>query len=250
MNEFLMIPKKELPRDVDYYKGELTGNAWLNEAAQLAAAKKRILQDKSLPDEEAVRRIKPLGHQITRANKKLRQISVPGGGDGNEEDDDDDEEEEGTNLASTSMEKWLRRIAKTLPKTPKSTPRSTLQTIGEPSTSRVTPQNRERIKKKAKALRKKLNLPGDDVQEHPQEAIERHRAFQKQFLGDYDQSSTPRSRKDPTLLESMTEGAISNLLGKGKRPKKPPKKYTPSQSGKGLAINRKRHRPLHWIPFH
>ena len=70
MNEFLMIPKNELPQDVDYYKGELTGNAWLNEAAKLAAAKKRILQDNTIPPEETVRRIKPLGHKILRANKK------------------------------------------------------------------------------------------------------------------------------------------------------------------------------------
>ena len=113
MNEFLMIPKSELPQDVDYYKGELTGNAWLNEAAKLAAAKKRILQDNTIPPEKTVHRIKPLGHKILRANKKLRQISVPGGGAGNEED-----EEEGADLASTNVEKWLRKLPERYPKPP------------------------------------------------------------------------------------------------------------------------------------
>ena len=48
MEEMLIIPRKEAEQDVDFYKGELTGNVWLERARQLAAAKKRILNDPRL----------------------------------------------------------------------------------------------------------------------------------------------------------------------------------------------------------
>ena len=74
MEEMLIIPKKELPKDVNYFKEELTGNAWLNRAGDLAAQKKRILQDPSLSDEVKVQEVKPISQQLLKANRRLRQI--------------------------------------------------------------------------------------------------------------------------------------------------------------------------------
>ena len=60
MEEMIVIPKQGLPQDVEYYKGQLTGNALLEKAERLAAKKKRFLQDKILTDDQIVRKIKPL----------------------------------------------------------------------------------------------------------------------------------------------------------------------------------------------
>ena len=43
--EMIVLPKKELPKVVQWYKGELTDNALLNRAGHLAAKKKRLLAD-------------------------------------------------------------------------------------------------------------------------------------------------------------------------------------------------------------
>jgi len=82
MEEMIVIPRQELPADVQFYKGELTGNALLNHAGQVAAQKKRLLHDKTLSAQEIVQRVKPLGRELHRANKKLRQIPPVGGGGG------------------------------------------------------------------------------------------------------------------------------------------------------------------------
>ena len=102
----IIIPKKEFRGDVQQFKDELTGNAWLNRAGELAAQKKRILQDPTLSDELKVDFSKPVSRQLRRATKRLRQIPSSGGdgGEGEEEDDDD--------LVSTNVEKWLKRLAR------------------------------------------------------------------------------------------------------------------------------------------
>ena len=112
MEEMIVIPRKELPADVQFYKGELTGNALLNQAGQVAAQKKRILHDKTLSAQEIVDRVKPLGRELHRANKKLRQIPPvggAGGGGGQEKGQGTDED-----LVSTQLEKWMQRLAKNL----------------------------------------------------------------------------------------------------------------------------------------
>ena len=48
MEEMIVLPKKELPEIVQWYKGELTSNALLNRAGHLAAKKKRLLADPGL----------------------------------------------------------------------------------------------------------------------------------------------------------------------------------------------------------
>ena len=189
MEEMPIIPKKEVTSDVQYYKDELTGNAWLNRAEELAAQKKRILQDPTLSDEIKVQRVKPVSQQFLKANKRLRQIPSMGSGGGGGEDEEDDADD----LVSTNIEKWLKRLAKNVqtPRTPTSTarspattprrflparpkprPPSTLTTLGTPTTSR--PVEKDLIR-----------FDGDDVAETPKK----------------------------TLTRSMLDGAIKGLTG-------------------------------------
>ena len=90
MEEMLIIPRKEAEQDVDFYKGELTGNVWLERASHLAAAKKHILNDPRLSAEEAVQKTKPLSRKLLQANKRLRQIPPVSGAAEDQEGEDKD----------------------------------------------------------------------------------------------------------------------------------------------------------------
>ena len=59
-----MVPTKEFDQLVQFYKGEITDNALLNKAAQLAAKSPLILRDKLIPNSIPIKKIKPLAHQI------------------------------------------------------------------------------------------------------------------------------------------------------------------------------------------
>ena len=121
MEEIIVLPKKELPEIVQWYKGELTSNALLNRAGHLAAKKKRLLADPSLDAAQAVQQTQPLSRALCEATKRLRQL--PGAeGPGVAVD----EEKEDENLVSTALEKWMKRMVqsglKREPKTPRQPP--------------------------------------------------------------------------------------------------------------------------------
>ena len=124
MEEMIVLPKKELPEIVQWYKGELTSNALLNRAGHLAAKKKRLLADPSLDAAQAVQQTQPLSRALREATKRLRQL--PGAeGPGVAVD----EEEEDENLVSTALEKWMKRMVQTglkrepkMPRQPPPTP--------------------------------------------------------------------------------------------------------------------------------
>ena len=71
MEEMIVLPKKELPEIVQWYKGELTSNALLNRAGHLAAKKKRLLADPSLDAAQAVQQTQPLSRALREATKRL-----------------------------------------------------------------------------------------------------------------------------------------------------------------------------------
>ena len=108
----IVIPKQELPQDVEYYKGQLNGNALLQQAGHLAAKKKRFLQDKTLTDDQIVRKIKPLSGKLRHTNKRLRGLPIGGAG----ESAGDDE-----GLVTTALEKWMNKMIKNTEAYPKST---------------------------------------------------------------------------------------------------------------------------------
>ena len=126
MEEMIVLPKKELPEIVRWYKGKLTSIALLNRAGHLAAKKKRLLTDPGLDATQAVQQTQPLSRALREATKRLRQLpgaKGPGGGGVAV-----DEEEEDENLVSTALEKWMKRMVqsglKREPKTPRQPPPS------------------------------------------------------------------------------------------------------------------------------
>ena len=135
MEEMIVLPKKELPEIVQWYKGELTSNALLNRAGHLAAKKKRLLADPSLDAAQAVQQTQPLSRALREATKRLRQL--PGAeGPGVAVD----EEEEDENLVSTALEKRMKRMVqsglKREPKTPRPAPSTPPPAPLPPSTAR------------------------------------------------------------------------------------------------------------------
>ena len=134
MEEMIVLPKKELPEIVQWYKGELTSNALLNRAGHLAAKKKRLLADPSLDAAQAVQQTQPLSRALREATKRLRQL--PGAeGPGVAVD----EEEEDENLVSTALEKWMKRMVQSGLKREPKTPRPAPPPPTPPSTGHRTP---------------------------------------------------------------------------------------------------------------
>ena len=144
-----MLPKKELDQSVQYYKGEITNNALLNKAGRLAAESHVILQDKSIPDSIAIKKIKPLARQRGRLTKRIRQI---GPLSSNSADVGEDEDEEEGDLVKSPLETMLKQLIKNASrgtKTPK------IKEEATPSTSGV----------KKKSLAAKTPIPPDSALE-------------------------------------------------------------------------------------
>ena len=105
MEEMIIIPKKELPEDVQFYKGQLQGNALMNEAGRLGAKKKRLLLDKSLTPSQKKRKTQRVSAKLARLNKRLRGVPLGGG-----PTLQPGEEDEG--LVTTALEKWMNRLVR------------------------------------------------------------------------------------------------------------------------------------------
>ena len=103
MEEFLLVPAKEDPREVARVKGELTDNARLTYAGELGAKKRRLLKDPSLTPDKKMIKLLPVSKALARETRRIRQFKVP----------DTETEEEDTELVSPAMEKWMRRMATT-----------------------------------------------------------------------------------------------------------------------------------------
>jgi len=92
MDEVYMIPHKDLEQLIQYYKGELTENAFLTKAATLAA-KKRVVSQPQLPPALVNAQTKPLSQELTKLTKRIRQfpggvaVGAPGGPPGEEEEE-------------------------------------------------------------------------------------------------------------------------------------------------------------------
>ena len=114
-----MIPHQDLEQLIQYYKGELTENALLNKAATLAAKKHVLLANPQLPPALVNAQTKPLSQELTKLTKRIRQfpggvgVGAPGAPPGEEG------EEEAGNLVTGPVERWLKRMIKGSPSTPK-----------------------------------------------------------------------------------------------------------------------------------
>ena len=117
-----MIPHKDLEQLIQYYKGELTENALLNEAATLAAKKHVLLANPQLPPALVNAQTKPLSQELTKLTKRIRQfpggvgVGAPGGPPGEEGEEGEDEVGD---LVTGPVEQWLKRMIKGSPSSPK-----------------------------------------------------------------------------------------------------------------------------------
>lgn len=96
-----MIPKKDLERLIPYYKGELTENAQLNKAARLAAQKNLWLKS-GLPAPLVNDKIKPMGRELAKLTKRIRQGPMAGPGT--------PPEDEEPSLVAGPMEQWVKKM--------------------------------------------------------------------------------------------------------------------------------------------
>ena len=135
-----MIPLKELDQLVQYYKGELTENALLKKAANLAAQKHVLLANPKLPASIVNAQTKPISRELTKLTRRLRQFpggaGAPGGAPGDDDERDDEDDEGG--LVTGPVEQWLKRMIKGTPSTPKAhkkTATGSIKKKGQPSTS-------------------------------------------------------------------------------------------------------------------
>ena len=106
MEEFILVPAKEDPREVERVKADLVSNAKIDEAAILGARKRRILADKTLSPDATMAKLLPASTAYSRAANRVRQLSIPptleqGG-------DETDKE-----LVTPAIHKWLMRMGRT-----------------------------------------------------------------------------------------------------------------------------------------
>ena len=115
MEEVVMVPQKDFEQLKQWYKGELTKNALLDKASNLAARKHQLLADPSKPAPLVNAHTKGLSRELTKLTKRLRQFPSAGMGAAGGED----EEEEDGNMVTGPVEQWLKRMIKGSPSTPK-----------------------------------------------------------------------------------------------------------------------------------
>ena len=134
MEEVYMIPKNEMDKLIQYYKGELTENAQLTKAAKLAA-EKHVLLNSGLPPPVINAKTKPLSQELMKLTKRIRQF--PGGvGPGGQGGIPGEDEEEG-DLVTRPVEQWLKQMIKGSPSTPKAIIASPSKKGKAASTSRI-----------------------------------------------------------------------------------------------------------------
>ena len=153
MEEVYMIPKNEMDKLIQYYKGELTENAQLTKAAKLAA-EKHVLLNSGLPPPIINAKTKPLSQELMKLTKRIRQF--PGGvGPAGQGGIPGEDEEEG-HLVTGPVEQWLKQMIKGTLSTPKPTIASPSKKGKAASTSRIPVRVKaEGIQKRSSDIRER-----------------------------------------------------------------------------------------------
>ena len=200
MEEVYMIPQKELDQLVQYYKGELTENALLNKAANLAAQKHVLLSNPKLPASIVNAYTKPISRELTKLTRRLRQFpggaGAPGGAPG------DDEDDEG-GLITGPVEQWLKRMIKGTPSTPKAhkTATGSIKKKGQPSTS----GSKIPVPKKSKTGTPLTAQEEDDLAQRLEALRERRKTLEEKLAasGIWGKGKGKGKGKGPLALERL-----------------------------------------------
>lgn len=196
-----MIPNKELPEDVQFYKGELMSNALLNQAGKIAAQKKRLLSPSTtLSDQEVVDRIKPIGTALRRATKKLRQLPGPSAAGVSGPNEDTGTEDD---LVTTALEKWMKRVIQNteIPTTPR--PLATPRKRRRPPTPFQVPPTASSAPKRQRYV---PPTPPSGRRDFP------YKTPKQQSIFPTPPSTTPSSSRIPRPVTSKKKGFMKELL--------------------------------------
>ena len=158
MEEVYMIPKAELDQLIQHYKGEITENAQLTKAATLAA-KNHLWLNSGLPPPIINANIKPMGRELPKLTKHIRQF--PGGvGPGAPPEEEPSE----ADLVTGPVDQWLKKMIKGTPTTPKPIIPSQKTKASKPKSRRQLPSrpdSKPEPKKRKKTEVERLQpLPG------------------------------------------------------------------------------------------
>ena len=72
-----MVSTREFERLTDYYNGQISESALLNNSGRLAAEQHLILKNPKIPDATAVKMVKPLAREQARLTKRIRLGPTP-----------------------------------------------------------------------------------------------------------------------------------------------------------------------------
>ena len=110
MEEFILVPAREDPREVANVKAELTENVALTDSARLGAKKRRLLHDRIFTPDKKMVKLLPVLRAFARASNKLRQFNLPSTAGGPDEEDPIN----GNELMTPSIHKWMKRMVHAL----------------------------------------------------------------------------------------------------------------------------------------
>ena len=145
-----MVPVEDDPETVNWFKGQLTDDPILTQAAKLAARQKKVLDNPRMKPAEKRSRLQQLQIPFRKLLKRLRQLPGIGARAGAMDDDDVLEEDEAEDLVTGREQKILSNILKAVTPKRKRPVTTTPATPPSPPTAKKTPRRRITRTKAAK----------------------------------------------------------------------------------------------------
>ncbi len=106
--EIMMVPTTDYNNLVNFYKGTITESTLLNKASRLAAERRLILANKSIPDSTALALTKDKGREVGRLTQRIRSGGVRSTGAAGVVVDDDEDNA----MLNAPLENTLKTILK------------------------------------------------------------------------------------------------------------------------------------------
>ena len=118
--EIMMVPTTDYNNLVNFYKGKITESTLLQKAGRLAAERRLILANKSIPNSTALALTKDSGREIGRLTQRIRSGGVRATGAAGVVVDDDNDDDNA--MLNAPLENTLKTILKQTRKQPTATP--------------------------------------------------------------------------------------------------------------------------------
>ena len=151
--KMMMVPVEDDPETVNWFKGQLTDDPILTQAAKLAARQKKVLDNPRMKPAEKRSRLQQLQIPFRKLLKRLRQLPGIGARAGAVDDEDELEEDEAEDLVTNRQQKILSNILKAVTPKRKRPVTTTPETPpSPPAKAKKTPRRRITRTKAAKEL--------------------------------------------------------------------------------------------------